>query len=140
MIGDRAARVLTDGLLAATQISGGRLPVPVRLEHAELLPAELLPTLARLGVLARGQPGFQARWGTPGELYERRLGRTRTAGMNRLADLAAAGIPLAFGSDSPVLVPSGWAMVRDAVFHPDPSQRLTVRAAFTAATLCASSP
>ncbi len=134
VIGDRAALAVTEGLQAATRISGGRLPIPVRLEHAEMLPAEVLPALAHLGVLASVQPGFQTRWGTPGGLYERRLGRRRTAGMNRLADLAAAGIPLAFGSDSPVLGLSGWEMVRAAVFHPDPAQRLTVRSAFTAAT------
>ncbi len=134
VIGDRAAVELTEGLRAAATMSGGRLPIPVRIEHAELLPPAVVPVLAGLGVLASVQPGFQARWGRAGGLYERRLGRTRTAGMNRLADLAAAGLPLAFGSDSPVIAPSGWAMVRDAALHPDPSQRLTVRSAFTAAT------
>lgn len=134
VIGDAAATALTEGLQSAAQTFGGRLPIPVRVEHAELLPDHLVPVLASLGVLAGVQPGFQTRWGEPGGLYEQRLGRSRAARMNRLADLAAAGIPLAFGSDSPVLPLSGWAMVRDAAFHPDPAQRLTVRAAFAAAT------
>lgn len=134
VIGDAAATALTEGLQLAAQKFGGRLPIPVRMEHAELIPDHLVPVLASLGVLASVQPGFQTRWGGPDGLYERRLGVSRAARMNRLADLAAAGIPLAFGSDAPVLPLSGWAMVRDAAFHPDPGQRLTVRAAFAAAT------
>jgi predicted amidohydrolase YtcJ len=134
VIGDAAATALAEGLQEAAQNFGGRLPIPVRMEHAELIPEHLLPVLAGLGVLAGVQPGFQTRWGGPGELYEQRLGIARATRMNRFADLAAAGIPLAFGSDSPVLPLSGWAMVRAAAFHPDPAQRLTARAAFAAAT------
>lgn len=134
VIGDAAATALTEGLQLGAQNFGGRLPIPVRIEHAELIPEHLVPVLASLGVLASVQPGFQVRWGDADGLYERRLGVSRAGRMNRLADLAGAGIPLAFGSDAPVLALSGWAMVRDAAFHPDPGQRLTVRAAFAAAT------
>jgi predicted amidohydrolase YtcJ len=38
--------------------------------------------------------------------------------LNRFADLAAAGVPLAFGSDAPVTDLGPWAAVRAAV-HPN---------------------
>lgn len=47
-----------------------------------------------------------------------------------VAALAAAGIPLAFGSGA--AVPDPWATVRAAVHHTDPDQRISSRAAFAA--------
>lgn len=49
-----------------------------------------------------------------------------------VAALAAAGIPLAFGSGGGSLDP--WATMRAAVHHPDPDQRISSRAAFAAHT------
>jgi predicted amidohydrolase YtcJ len=54
--------------------------------------------------------------------------------MNRFATLAASGVPLAFGTDAPVTPVTGWATVRAAVQHCQPSERLSVAAAFDAAT------
>jgi predicted amidohydrolase YtcJ len=54
--------------------------------------------------------------------------------MNPFADLARAGVVLAFGSDSPVTELGPWQAVRAAVFHHNPGQRLTARAAFAAHT------
>ena len=61
-------------------------------------------TLAEVGVVASMQPAFDAAWGSPGELYEQRLGPTRARAMNRLGTLQRSGVPLAFGTDSPVTV------------------------------------
>jgi hypothetical protein len=49
-----------------------------------------------------------------------------------VAALAAAGIPLAFGSGGGE--PDPWATMRAAVHHPDPDQRISSRAAFAAHT------
>jgi predicted amidohydrolase YtcJ len=54
--------------------------------------------------------------------------------MNRLGTLEQSGVPLAFGTDSPVTPLAGWATVRAAVRHWQPSERLSVAAAFDAAT------
>jgi predicted amidohydrolase YtcJ len=48
------------------------------------------------------QPAFDAAWGKPGELYEQRLGPSRAQAMNRWGTLERSGVPLAFGTDSPV--------------------------------------
>jgi predicted amidohydrolase YtcJ len=105
-----------------------------RLEHVEMISDPDIATLAELGVLASVQPAFDAAWGKPGELYEQRLGSDRAREMNRFATLAASGVPLAFGTDAPVTPVAGWATVRAAVQHCQPSERLSVRAAFDAAT------
>jgi predicted amidohydrolase YtcJ len=80
------------------------------------------------------QPAFDAAWGRPGELYEQRLGRSRALAMNRFRSLEGAGVRLAFGTDAPVTPLAGWATVRSAVRHWQPSERLSVRSAFDAAT------
>jgi len=67
-------------------------------------------------------------------MYAQRLGAGRAAALNPLADLAGAGVPLAFGSDSPVTPVSPWAGVRAAVLHQAPEQRISARAAFRAST------
>ena len=54
--------------------------------------------------------------------------------MNRFADLAAAGVLVAFGSDAPVTELGPWAAVRAAVQHSNPTQRMSARAAFSAHT------
>lgn len=104
----------------------------LRLEHAEMVSDEDIATMARLGVTASMQPMFDARWGGNDGMYARRLGRERAAGMNRLADLARAGVPMAFGSDAPVTELGPWAAVRAAVLHHELDQRISARAAFNA--------
>ena len=92
-------------------------------------------TLTELGVVASMQPGFDASWGGPGELYEQRLGPGRARAMNRFGSLHRAGVALAFGSDSPVTELGGWAAVRAAVRHWQPAERLDTADAFAAGTL-----
>jgi predicted amidohydrolase YtcJ len=104
-----------------------------RLEHLEMVDAEQRRTLAALGVTASVQPLFDRWWGGPGGVYETRLGE-RSKGMNPFAALLEAGVPLAFGSDSPVTPLDPWAAVRAAVNHHDPAQRIDVGAAVEAHT------
>ena len=54
--------------------------------------------------------------------------------MNRLGTLERSGVPLAFGTDSPVTPLAGWATVQAAVQHWQPGERLSVASAFDAAT------
>ena len=134
-IGDDAVAAVVDGLrrtadlLGATAVRAARH----RLEHVEMVDAADLATLAELGVVASVQPGFDAAWGGPGELYEQRLGRRATT-MNPFGDLYRAGVALALGTDAPVTPLAGWETVRAAVQHGRPDQRLDVATAFDAAT------
>ena len=105
-----------------------------RLEHVEMVAAADLAVLARLGVTASVQPGFDAAWGGSGELYAERLG-ARAASMNPFASMLRVGVPVAFGTDAPVTPLAGWAMVRDAVHHHRPDERLDVATAFACATV-----
>lgn len=136
VIGDRAMDELLIGLRAAVDVEG---PEAIarrghRLEHAELVDAPTLAALILLGVQLSVQPGFDAAWGGPHGMYAARLGAGRAAALNPLADLAAAGVPLAFGSDSPVTSIDPWAAVRAAVQHRSVDQRISARAAFRAST------
>ena len=61
-------------------------------------------------------------------------GSARAARLNPLALLASAGVPLAFGSDTPVTSMNPWATVRAASHHHTPGSAISARAAFAAAT------
>ena len=135
-IGDAAVATAVTGLervAAALGVDAVRR-ARHRLEHVELVTAEQIATLARLGVAGSVQPAFDAAWGGSGELYEQRLGRGRAATMNPLADWHRSGGVVAYGTDAPVTPLAGWATVADAVRHSRPDQRVGIADAFTAAT------
>ncbi|MCL3862797.1 amidohydrolase family protein [Actinotalea sp. K2] len=136
VIGDRGMDEVLLGIRAATEVEGvGAVRGSVhRLEHAEMLDARALATLVLLGLTVSAQPAFDSRWGGPDRMYAQRLGAGRAASLNPLADLAGAGVPLAFGSDAPVTPLDPWAAVRAAISHHEPSQRISARAAFRAHT------
>jgi predicted amidohydrolase YtcJ len=136
-IGDDAVAAAIGGLRRAAEKLGGVERIRAarhRLEHLEMISDADIATLAELGVVASVQPAFDAAWGKAGELYEQRLGPQRAHRMNRFATLARTGVALAFGTDAPVTPFAGWATVRAAVQHCEPSERMTVSAAFDAAT------
>jgi len=136
VIGDRAMDEVLLGMQAAADVEGAGPVIAAghRLEHAEMVDAIALAQLVLLGTRVSAQPAFDAAWGGPRRLYAARLGPVRATGLNPLADLAAAGVPLAFGSDAPVTPIDPWAGVRAAVRHTAPDQRISGRAAFLAAT------
>jgi predicted amidohydrolase YtcJ len=136
VIGDRAMDELLLGLRAAVDVEGPDAIARMghRLEHAEMVDAPTLAALVLLGVRLSMQPAFDAAWGGPEGMYATRLGAGRAAALNPFADLAAAGVPLAFGSDSPVTAVDPWAGVRAAVQHRATDQRISARAAFRAST------
>lgn len=105
-----------------------------RLEHLEMVSAADAAKLGSWGVIASMQPAFDALWGGTDGMYAHRLGAERAAGLNPFALLASQGVPLAFGSDSPVTPFDPWAAVRAAAQHRTPGSAISTRAAFAAAT------
>jgi predicted amidohydrolase YtcJ len=136
VIGDGGADVVAEGLRQAEQTLGAAAVRRARhrLEHVEMVDDGVLAVLVDLGVHASVQPVFDAWWGGDDGLYAERLGVERARGMNRYADLASSGVPLALGSDSPVTPFAPWEAVRACAHHHRPEQRISVRAAFLAHT------
>ncbi|MEV6794276.1 amidohydrolase [Streptomyces sp. NPDC051320] len=135
-IGDAAITAVVEGVRAAAEKLG--LPrvraARHRVEHAEMLTPETIAAFAELGLTASVQPAFDAAWGGDDGMYAQRLGAERARTLNPYAALLRAGVPLAFGSDSPVTALGPWATVRAAAFHRTPEHRVSVRAAFAAHT------
>ncbi|MFI7742663.1 amidohydrolase [Kocuria rhizosphaericola] len=136
VIGDAGMDIVLDGLDRAEELVGERAlhSAGHRLEHAEMIDPEGIERLARHAVTVSVQPGFDAAWGGPGGLYEQRLGADRAAAMNPMASFYRAGVPVALGSDAPVVPLSPWETVRACLQHHDPDQRISARAAFLAST------
>ncbi len=132
LIGDGAMDIAVEGLRQAAQRVGiGAVRAAGhRFEHAEMADAAAISALSEHAVTVSVQPSFDALWGGPGGLYETRLGADRAAALNPIAAFFAAGVPVCFGSDSPVTVPSPWASVRAALQHHRSEARISARAAF----------
>ncbi|HKU12243.1 MAG TPA: amidohydrolase family protein [Sinomonas sp.] len=131
VIGDAALGIALEGLREAVErvgISAVRA-AGHRLEHVELASPEDIAALAAHSVTVSAQPLFDAAWGGERGLYARRLG-LRWEGMNPFASFASAGVPVCFGSDSPVCDLDPWASVAACLGHSTPSQRISARAAF----------
>jgi predicted amidohydrolase YtcJ len=131
VIGDAGLDAALTALeLAATEVGEQRIRAAAhRFEHVEMLDAAAIKTLARYSVTVSAQPAFDAAWGGPGGLYEKRLGeRSRT--MNPFASLYSAGVPVCFGSDSPVTPLRPWSSVRACLEHHNDEERISARAAF----------
>lgn len=127
-IGDQAV----EQLIAVLERTGTPGSVPPRVEHAEMLPADLAGRAAALGLTFSMQPNFTANWQGRGELYEQVLGWERACALNPYVRAAAAG-PLVFGSDTMPLGPV-WGL-RGALHHPDPEERLDLGTALHAYTV-----
>ncbi|WP_020673464.1 amidohydrolase [Amycolatopsis nigrescens] len=136
VIGDAAADEVVQGFKLAEKTVGQRALAGRghRLEHLEMVDAGQAAALANWAVTASVQPQFDAAWGGEHGMYAERLSADRAAGLNPFAALAAAGVLLAFGSDSPVTPLDPWAGVRAAVGHRTPGSGLSARAAFNAHT------
>ena len=136
VIGDAAVTAVVDAFEGVIERFGAPAVARCghRLEHVEMVSADQARKLGQWGIVASMQPGFDARWGGADGMYTRRLGRQRAAGLNPLALLASAGVPLAFGSDTPVTCMDPWSWVRAASRHHTPGSAISPRAAFAAAT------
>ena len=131
VIGDAGLDVALTALdLAAAEVGEQRIRAAGhRFEHVEITDSDAVQRLARYSVTVSAQPGFDAAWGTPAGLYEQRLG-SRSQSMNAFASFYSAGVPICFGSDSPVTPLRPWASVRACLQHNNPDERISARAAF----------
>lgn len=136
VIGDAAVTAVIDALEDVV----GRFGAPAvarcghRLEHLEMITEDQAGQLGSWGVCASVQPNFDALWGGEDGMYAQRLGVDRSKKLNPLALLASQGVPLAFGSDSPVTGLDPWATVWAATRHHTAGSAISARAAFAAAT------
>jgi predicted amidohydrolase YtcJ len=96
-----------------------------RIEHFELPANYQIERAAALGLAISVQPGFDAEWGHPGQLYERRLGPERAAGMNPFWTLLGRGLEVGAGSDSPVTPLDPMYGVWSLENHHDAGQRMS---------------
>jgi predicted amidohydrolase YtcJ len=128
-IGDRANAAVLDAF-EAVGCAGS-------IEHAQLLRHEDVARFARLGVIASVQPEHAMDDRDVADRYW--AGRTDRAFM--LAELAAAGVELALGSDAPVAPLDPWVAIAAAVgrtrdgrepWHPE--QAIEAQAALAAST------
>ncbi|NEB82256.1 amidohydrolase family protein, partial [Streptomyces sp. SID14478] len=108
--GDAAVTAVVDGMRAAADKMGlARVRAARhRVEHAEMMTPESVAAFAELGLTASVQPAFDALWGGEDGMYADRLGAQRAGTLNPFASLLRAGVPLAFGSDSPVTPLDPW--------------------------------
>jgi predicted amidohydrolase YtcJ len=106
-----------------------------RIEHVELLGSDGADRMAELGLAAGVQPAFDAAWGGPDGMYERRLGSRRAKSMNPFADLWRRGVPMGGSSDSHVTPLDPWHGVAAAVHHHRAPQRLGTPVALELFTL-----
>lgn len=136
VIGDAAMDAVLAGLQSAELAVGAAAMRRARhrLEHVEMPDTGHIAALSAMGVHASVQPVFDAWWGGAEGMYADRVGRARARAMNPFARFAAAGVPLALGSDSPVTPFDPWGAVRACAFHQEPEQRISARAAFLAHT------
>jgi hypothetical protein len=137
-IGDRALREL---IAAWSELPPSPLAVPHRIEHVQMLRAEEVAPLARLGVTASVQPVHLA------DDMAMMPAAVGDGGENayRFAQMLAAGVPMCFGSDAPVSDPNPLLGLKAAVLRQDhqgrplegwyPEQRLTLAQAVAAYTL-----
>ena len=83
-----------------------------RIEHCAECPPELVAEIARSGCMVVTQPGF-VYWN--GDNYLKRVDASMIPNLYPVGALANAGVPLAFGSDAPVIDPNPWPAIYNAV-------------------------
>ncbi len=96
--------------LAALRAAGRHLGD--RIEHAAIVPDDMVADLLDAGVTVVTQPNFVAE---RGEHYLRDVPADEQAGLWRVASLLRAGIPLAASTDAPFGGMDPWAAMRAAV-------------------------
>jgi predicted amidohydrolase YtcJ len=136
VIGDAAISAVVDSLAGVVERFGAPAVARCghRLEHVEMVSPQQAAQLGSWGVIASMQPNFDALWGGDDGMYAQRIGPDRARRLNPFALLASQGVPLAFGSDSPVTSLDPWRTVHAAANHRTVGSSVSMRAAFAAAT------
>lgn len=133
--GDRALAEALLGVRVAAEVGapGAVRAAGHRVVGGQLVDAASLAALVLHGLSVTLDPTSLAP-GAAAELARARLGQHRAGASVPLADLTAAGVPLALGTRAPAGLVDPWAAVRAALEHPDEGQRVSARAAFRAHT------
>jgi predicted amidohydrolase YtcJ len=118
-IGDAAIDLCLDAFGKA-QAKQPRSDARHRIEHAMLLWPDQVGRMARLGVLPVYQPEFIGRFG---DAYLAALGEVRAHRLMPYAETLAAGLPLVFSSDIPVIPGAPLDGLASAVLRHTPSGR-----------------
>ena len=114
-IGDKANAEVLDAIEAmAGTYNGDRR---WRIEHAQIVDPVDIPRFGKLGVVASMQPVHES---SDRVMAEARLGPARLKGAYAWKSLAAAGAPLAFGSDAPVEASDPFAGLATAISRTGP--------------------
>ncbi len=116
-IGDGAIDLCLDAYGKA-QAKHPRTDARHRIEHAMLLWPDQVGRLARLGILPVYQPEFIMRFG---DSYTNAIGESRAKRLMPYAETAAAGLPLVFSSDIPVIPGAPLDGIASAVNRRTPS-------------------
>jgi len=109
-IGDQAVRETIDAIEFALDGESNEVHRH-RIEHASVLPPDLLERMAKLKIVATLQPQFV----TSDTWTEERLGPARAKWAYPFADMMAAGIPVTLSSDCPVERMDSFAAIASAV-------------------------
>lgn len=114
-IGDAAVRCALNGYETATE-SHGPAPLPLRVEHAQIIDGDDIPRFAELGVLPSMQPTH-----CTSDMYwaEARLGATRVRNAYAWDKLIRTGVYIPGGSDFPVERPAPLSGIYAAAFRRD---------------------
>ena len=102
----------TDLVFALTALREAGVRAGDRIEHASVLPPELLDEVAALRLAVVTQPHFLSE---RGDEYRREVAAEDQPWLYRLRAVLAAGVPLAAGSDAPFGDASPWAAMQAAV-------------------------
>lgn len=103
---------VADLVLSLSCLEDAGAGVRDRLEHASVIPLELIDWIARLGITVVTQPHFIRE---RGDHYRRDVEPEERPWLYRVASLKRAGIPLAAGSDAPYGGSNPWASMQAAV-------------------------
>ena len=91
--------------------SGATRP-PDRIEHCAECPPDLVAQVRRSGAMVVTQPGFLF-WN--GDLYRERVEASLLEWLYPVGGLVRSGLPVAFGSDAPIIDPNPWPAIYSAV-------------------------
>ncbi len=110
-----------EAVTAAAQVIS-RLPSlpegvpPHRIEHCAECPPEVLDAVRKSGAAVVTQPGF-IHWNGPS--YRKNVDPSLQSYLYAIGAIQNAGVPVAFGSDGPVINPDPWPAIHSAVTRQD---------------------
>ncbi|TCO77941.1 amidohydrolase [Marinisporobacter balticus] len=89
-----------------------------RIEHCELPSIEHIKRAKNLGLILSMQPAYEYYWGSPGQMYDKRLGEQRRKRANPFKTILDEGVIIAGGSESDVTEINPLLGIHTAVNHP----------------------